>query len=172
DDRGRDEDSPDGRKWGLDSRLAALALEALDQSGLLAADVGSRAAVEGDVERIARAQDVLAQVPVAVRLGDRLLENARPQVELPATIDVGVAAFDGVGGENHSFQDLMRVLLHEKPILEGPRLRFVRVAEQVHRLSARVLRNEAPLDARRETGAAAAPDSRLLDLLGQLRRRP
>ena len=51
---GAAEDPADRGERRLDARLAALALEALDQPRLLAADVRARAAVDVDVERRSR----------------------------------------------------------------------------------------------------------------------
>ena len=52
-------------------RLAAAALEGVEQRRLLAADVGPGAGVHDEVEVVARAVDVLAEVAGGVRLGDR-----------------------------------------------------------------------------------------------------
>ena len=52
-----------GGEWRLEARLAGLALQALDERRLLAADVRTGAAVDVDVERVARAARVLANVP-------------------------------------------------------------------------------------------------------------
>src|SRR5262249_28399414 len=45
----------------LDARVAAFALQRFEQGALLAADVGARAAMDGDVEIVAAAQDILAK---------------------------------------------------------------------------------------------------------------
>ena len=66
-DRRAAEDADDRGERRLDARLAALALEALDQAGLLAADVGAGAAVHGDVEVEAEPEDVLAEEALARR---------------------------------------------------------------------------------------------------------
>ena len=52
----------DGRERRLQARVAALALERVEQRGLLAADVGAGAAVHDEVERVVGAEDVLAEV--------------------------------------------------------------------------------------------------------------
>lgn len=49
-------------EWGLEARLALLALEGLDERGLLPTDVRPSAAVEVDVERVSGAARVLAEV--------------------------------------------------------------------------------------------------------------
>src|SRR6185295_8263964 len=73
--------------------------------------------------------------------------------------------------EPGTFKDrlLMGIVLHQKPVLEGARLRLVGVADQVLGLglfSWLILRDEAPLHAGEEAGAAAPAQARLLHLLG------
>jgi len=63
----------------------------------------------------------------------------------------------------------VRIVDDEQAVLEGPRLRLVGVVDQIDRAMA-VPRHEAPLGAGGEAGAAAAPQARLLDLLGDLLR--
>jgi hypothetical protein len=75
DERRRGVEAGDGREGGLQARLAALALEALQQPGLLAADVRPGAAVEGDVERLAGAERVRPEVARLVGLGERVVED-------------------------------------------------------------------------------------------------
>ncbi len=64
-----------GKVRRLDARVGALALERLDQPGLLAADVGARTAADIDLELHAGAEDVLAEESFCVGLGDRLFED-------------------------------------------------------------------------------------------------
>src|SRR5580658_10515783 len=56
----------------LDARIGPLALERLDEAGLLAADVGARAAVDVDLAAVAGPQDVRAGEAGRPGLGDRL----------------------------------------------------------------------------------------------------
>src|SRR5262249_45251117 len=162
DDRRRRERARNRGEGRLDAGLPPLALEGLDETRLLAADVGAGAAVDGNVERERGSEDLLAEETLRVRLADGLLEDARAVVELAADVDVGGAAPDRVGSQDHSLEQLMGVVLHEEAVLERPGLRLVGVAEEVDGLALRVLRQEAPLDSGREAGAAAAPDVRLL----------
>ena len=64
----------DGGKRRLDPRPRPLAFETLNQSGFFAADVGRRTAMQVDVQVIATAQNVLAQVARRVAFVDRLLQ--------------------------------------------------------------------------------------------------
>ena len=69
----------DRRKGRLEPRLAALAFERVEQAGLLAADVGARAAVHGDLEVVAAAEDIRADVarPGAPRRAPRRRSRSR-----------------------------------------------------------------------------------------------
>ena len=60
DDGGLAEHTFDGRKGRLDPRPSAFAFQTLNQSRLLAADVGRGAAMHVNVQRIAATQNVLA----------------------------------------------------------------------------------------------------------------
>src|SRR6185436_6922536 len=77
------------RKRRLEARLALLALERVEQRGLLAADVGAVARVRIELEAEIRAHDVASQVAGGARLGERFLEAL---VDLPhLAVDVVVA---------------------------------------------------------------------------------
>jgi hypothetical protein len=128
--------------------------------------------VDGDVVREAGAQNVLAQKPLLIGFFDRALEDARAVEELPTNVDVGGPALQRVGGDDLAFEHLVGVFFHEQAVLERPRLRFVRVAEQIDRLPLRVLRDEAPLDSRRKPRSAAATQPGFLHLFGDRLRSP
>src|SRR6185437_15485515 len=102
----------------LDARIGALPLERLDQSGLLAADVGARAAMHVDLDVEAGAEDVLPDEPGLPRLGDGLLQHPRAVLELAADVDVGSVAADGPSGDDDALEELMRVLLDDHAVLE------------------------------------------------------
>ena len=76
-----------GKVRRLDAREAALSLEALEQRGLLAADVGARARMDHDVEREARAEDVRAEGTVGVRLVARPLQALEAEGEFAPAVD-------------------------------------------------------------------------------------
>src|SRR5262249_48934505 len=75
DDRGPAEAPLARRERRLDPRPPALPFEALDQAGLLAADIRPRAAMDPHVQVEARPIDTLAQVAGRAGLGDRRLED-------------------------------------------------------------------------------------------------
>ena len=65
----------DRRERRLQARVAALALERVEQRRLLAADVGAGAAVDDQLEVAVAAEDVLAEVARLVGFGDRGVED-------------------------------------------------------------------------------------------------
>src|SRR5581483_11298467 len=88
-DRRRAAVEPDlGRERRLQPRLALAPLEAFEQAGLLAADIGAGAAMEVELHVVARAAGVLAEQPRLVGLVDRGLQVPGLVVELAADIDV------------------------------------------------------------------------------------
>src|SRR5262245_14030016 len=126
----------DGREGRLEPGLAALALQALQHAGLLAADVGPGAPVDGDVEVEAGAEDVAAEVAGGPRLGDRRVEDPGLVLVLAADVDVPPRRAYAVAGEGHALQQLERVVLDDLAVLERTRLALVRVAHHVARAAA------------------------------------
>jgi hypothetical protein len=82
------------------------------------------------------------------------LEPVLGERVLPAQVDITALAPGGVGRDRHRLDHRERVALHDHPVLERPRLRFVGVADQVVR-SARLARHRLPLAAGGERRAAA-----------------
>ena len=132
---GRAERADDRRERRLHARLAALAFERLEHAGLLAADVGARAAVDVHVELEARAHDAVAEDAVLVRLLDRPLQDLRRLRVLAADVDVAGVGLHRPAADRAPLDELVRVVLHEEPVLERARLGLVGVADQVLGLS-------------------------------------
>src|SRR5690606_7331670 len=108
-------------------------------------------------------EGVLAEVALGPRLPDGLPEAGPGQVQLVAHVDVGRVGAHPVAADDAPFDERVGVALHDGAVLEGPRLPFVGVDDEVARLL-RVLRHEAPLRAAIEASAAAPADMGLLDL--------
>ena len=92
----------DGRERRLQARVAALALERVEQRGLLAADVGAGAAVHDEVERVVGAEDALADVAGGARLGHRGVEHVGLVGVLAADEDERLVGADRVGADDAS----------------------------------------------------------------------
>src|SRR6185436_10168325 len=97
------------------------------------ADVRAGAAVDPDLEIVAGAVDVLADVPLRPRLGERLFQAPDAESHLTADVDVGRVAADGEGGDDDALDQQMRIELDEHAILEGAGLALVGVDAEVAR---------------------------------------
>src|SRR5690606_39654671 len=82
-----------GEVGRLEPGLAPAALQRVDEGGLLATDVGTGAEMDGDVEAVAGAEDVVAEDPGGVRLVDRRLEPTGGLGVLTPDVDEGVVHF-------------------------------------------------------------------------------
>jgi len=81
-------DTNGSREWGLQAGLAGLALERLNEGGLLATDVSAHTTVDVDVKVVARSASVLADQTGLVGLLDGALEDSGLMVELTTDVDV------------------------------------------------------------------------------------
>src|SRR5438477_940731 len=132
---------------GLDAGEAPLALEALQEGGLVTAYVRPRPRVHDQVDREARAEYLPPDHPAAVGLLHGLGHALEPQRELPAHVDEDLGCSDGVGGDEAALDDLVRDLLDEEVVLERRRLALVAVDDQVDGLG---LAQHRPLASGRE----------------------
>src|SRR5262249_58439291 len=81
---------PEGRReWGLEARLAGLALERVEQRRLLATDIRPGANKGMEIEVDARAADVATEESSLIRLTQRFLE-ARHRLAQEIAPHVGV----------------------------------------------------------------------------------
>src|SRR5437773_3740979 len=88
---------------------------------------------------------------------------------LTADVDERLLAPDGARGDQHAFDERVRVALEQVAVFEGPGLALVGVDHEVDRAGV-VLRHERPFQPGGESGAAEAPKVRLLRLVGDRRR--
>ena len=159
DDGRRGVEALDGRERRLRARLAALALERLEQRRLLAADVCAGAAVHED-------RDVTADVGPVLELLERGDEDlVRPRV-LAADVDEHRLRLDAVRGDQAALDEPVRDPREDLVVLEAAGLRLVGVDDEVVRLGDRVgLGDERPLQPGGEEGAATAAQAGRLQLL-------
>jgi hypothetical protein len=81
--------------------------------------------------------------------------------QLAADVNVAGARAQSVATRNHALDEQVGQLRHQLTVFEGARLRFVGVAHEVARHTLG-LSQKAPLHARGEARATAAPQARLL----------
>ena len=76
----------------LGARIGALAFERIEQRGLFPAHIAPGADVQVHLQAVLRAQDIPAQIALAVCFGDRLLQPLRRQLVRPAQKNVATSA--------------------------------------------------------------------------------
>src|SRR5262249_33569352 len=147
----------------LVARLAAEALDRVEERGLLAADVRSRAAAHLDVERDSLPEDVVSEEARGTRGGDGIPDPRLGEGILAADVEVAGRAAGREGGDRHRLDHREGVLLHEDAVLEGAGLGLVGVADEVVG-EGRLLRHRLPLATRRKCRAAPSLELRGEDL--------
>jgi hypothetical protein len=153
------------RERRLQPRHALLALEALEQRGLLAADIGTGAAMDVEVEVPARAAGILAQKARVVGLFDRLDQVLRLIIEFAAHIDVAGMGAHREARDQAALDQQVRIVTHDVAILAGAGLRLVGIHDEIVRPVLHFLGHEGPLHAGREACATAAAQARFLHLV-------
>ena len=146
-----------------DPGLAALALDRMDQRGLLPADEGAGAHADLEVEVEAGAEDPLPQQARGAALFDRLDEPLDGHRVLRADVEEPAVGPDGEAGDRNAFDDAEGIAFEHVPVHERARIALVGVADHV---PDRILRlgGHGPLPARREAGAAAPAQPGFRDL--------
>src|SRR5262249_44013573 len=116
----------------LDPWITAFPLERFDQTRFLAANVGARAAVDIELNPESGPNNILAKEIVLARFLDRALEDFGALGKFAADIDVRGMRIKGVTRDQHSFEQLVRILVDDVAVFECARLGFVGVADQIH----------------------------------------
>jgi hypothetical protein len=149
---------------GQHQRLALLALEALQQCGLFAADIGAGAVRDIDVERPA-VDVVLADQLGLIGLVDRGLQMLAFANEFAAHVDVAGMGVHREARDQATLDQQMRIVPHDLAILAGAGLGLVGVDHEVARPPVGgFLGHERPFQPGRKTRPAAAAQAGRLHL--------
>ncbi|MNY07937.1 hypothetical protein D3C86_1407640 [compost metagenome] len=116
------------------------------------------------IEALAAAEDVVAQVALGIGRGDGRLESGLGVGVFRAQVDVAFGRADGQGGDGHTLDQHEGVVLHHHAVGEGARVALVGVADDVL-LRRRAAGHGAPLDPGGK-GRAAAPAQAGVEHLG------
>ena len=165
--RGRLPGAHYGRERRLHARDAAFAFDGIEQRRLFAAFVCACAGVRIKIEIETGALDVLAQVAARVGFADGAVHVIDQVAIFAANVDVAFVRVHRAAGDQDAFDQLMRIVFHQQPILAGARLALVGIDDDVLRLGRRA-RHEAPFHAGGKSRAAAAAQSRDFDLFDDL----
>merc|ERR1719195_2111452 len=162
---GTAEDTDVSGEWGLQAGLALLTLQALDQGGLLSADVGASTTMHKEVEVIAGATGVGSQEASVVGLSDGLLQVRGLVVELSSDVDVASPGSHGGASHQTALNKSVRVVPHDLAVLASSRLALVSVDHQVLGAAVVWLVHEAPLEAAGEASTTPPSQTAGLDLV-------
>ena len=154
----------------FDPRIRALAFERFDQPRFLTANVGAGAAMNEDFHIKMGTENILTQKFLLPRFLDGALEDLRALGKFAPYIYVSGVDIEGITGNQDTLEQLVRILVNDVAVLERSGFRFVRVANQIHRLLL-VRFDKAPLHPGRETGATASAQRRSLNLVKNVRPR-
>ena len=146
------------------TRTACAAFEGCDKSCLLAANKGSRALHQLNVEVEAAVQNIHSQQPVLARLFNGPVEPAYRQRILGAHINNSISRAHHICADHHAFQQRMRIALNLVAVHVSAGIAFIGVADDVLRVGLG-LGQEIPLIAGEEARAAAPAQPGGLDLL-------
>ena len=102
---------------------------------------------------IAAAQNIFPNQPGAIRFFNGSLNLPASESQFAAYVDKSDRDAAGITGKNHTFDQLMRIFLHQHAVFESAWLALVTVATEVTRL---IFRQESPFHARWKTRAAAS----------------
>ena len=145
-----------GREWRLQPRHALLAFEAFQQGGLFAADIGTGAVGDVDVERPA-VGIVLADQLGFIGLIDRGLQMLALADEFAAHVDVADMGVHREACEQAAFDQKMRIMPHDLAVLAGAGLELVGIDHEIARPAVgQFLRHERPFQPGRKAGPAAS----------------
>ena len=150
-----------GKERRLQPGHATVAFQAFDQRRLFADNVRSGAPVQHDVDTEVGAKNVFADVSGRVRIVQGNCNALLGNRHFAAYVQKALRESRGIAGNQTTFDQLVRVALHEQAILIGARLAFVAIDHEVAR--PHILRCETPFDTSRKAGAATAKDGCALD---------
>ncbi len=134
--------------------VAAGAVKRRNHGCLFAADKSAGAGANFYIEGKIFFEDVLAQEFFFAGLGDGLTAAAQGHRVFCPHIDVAAGRAHGVSGDNHPFQDTVRVSLQDIAVHESPGVSFIGVADDELLVALRSP-DHFPLEAGGEAAAAA-----------------
>lgn len=160
------------REWWLQTRLALLSLQTLNQSSFLSTDIRSCATMKVDVEAVTWAARILPQEASAVRFVDCLLNVARLLVEFTTNVDVRCGSVHCTTSHKTSFHKLVWVPTHDLAVFAGAWLTLVSIDDKV--TGTRILFpsrfvHEAPFETWRKASTTATSQTWVLDGLNNPR---
>lgn len=134
---GATEQTDCGGEGRLETGLAGLTLNGLDERGLLTTNVGTHSSVNVYVKVVSGTAGVLADQASCVGLVDSVLENSSFVVELATDVDVGGVGVHSTTHHQATLDQLLGVLAHDLSVLASTGLTLICIDNQI--TGARVL---------------------------------
>ena len=144
-----------GRKGRTRTRHAPAAFNRGHERCLLTAYKGPCPLIDVEIEGKTGTQDVLAKQAVLLGLVDGDIQPMHRQRVLGPAVDISLMGPNGLGRDDHPFQDGVGIGLQDAPVHVGPRVPLVCVAQDIFYLSWR-LRGKLPLHACGESPSPSA----------------
>src|SRR5205823_8197976 len=111
----------DLREGRLSARCGAFALQGVEQSRFFPADIASSTNMEMEFQAVRCPQNVASEIASAIRFGDGPGQQVCGAFVGPAQENVSDVSLNGIGTDNHAFQQLVRVALEQQAVFEGAR---------------------------------------------------
>ncbi len=154
----------DRRQGRLEPHQTPLAFEALQQGGFLAAHIGAGPQSHFEMERLARAQQIVAEISARISRGDRRIEGDMRMGVFAAQINVAPGRPDRQTGDRHALDQHERVAFHDHAVRKRTGIALIGVADNVLLIGWRI-EHGPPLDAGREGGATATAQAGIGDFV-------
>src|ERR1700728_3860271 len=164
DERGIAPQAGDSRIGRPRTGWSALAFDGGNQRCFFAADKGTGAETNVDVEVEGGFADSVAEEPAAARLTQSDGKPLDGERIFRADIDVAFGRADGVGRDGHAFNDALRIALEHAAIHERAGIALVAIADDIF-LGAFDFGDVVPLEAGWITAASTAAETAFGDLL-------
>lgn len=131
DSAGATEGTDGGGERRLQTRLAGLAFEGLDEGGLLTANIGTGTTVDVNVVVVAGSAGVLTDLTGLVGFVDGALEDGGFMVEFTTNVDIGSVGVHRSSNNQTPLDQLLRVFPHNLSVLASSGFTLVGVHDQV-----------------------------------------
>ena len=148
------------REWRLHARHPFFALEAFQQGGFFAADIGACAVGQIDVEVPAGFAGIFAHQTCRIGLVNRVLQGFAFADIFATNVDVAGVGIHRERRDQAAFDQSMRIMAHDFTVFAGARLGFVGIDHKVAGAAIAFLGHERPFQTGREPRTATATQAR------------
>src|SRR5690625_3325291 len=152
------------REGWFDPGISPLPFERFKHCSLFTADIGPRTGIGVKVDTESASENILAYKSLLVGVCQSFVQHPDPVDILSPDVDIDRGALHGVGSNQCTFNEEMRVIFKDHAVLAGTRFCFITMAGQIAWRAVR-FRHERPLQSGIDPCSATAPDVGGLDLI-------